>query len=61
MNNDQDQEGEIKVDTRRSINFAESSIIASESKVSLENKPKIYSFERRNQSLPLINETIDYR
>ena len=60
MENNNREESDMKIDVRREMNIIETLIPASETKAGREEKPKLYSFERRNQSLPLINESVDY-
>ena len=60
MENNNGEETDMKIDVRREMNIIDTLVPASETKAGREDKPKPYSFERRNQSLPLINESLNY-
>ena len=60
MENNNGEETDMKIDVRREMNIIDTLVPASETKAGREDKPKLYSFERRNQSLPLINESLNY-
>ena len=60
MENNNNEETDMKIDVRREMNIIDTLVPASETKAGREDKPKLYSFERRNQSLPLINESLNY-
>ena len=60
MENNNGEETDMKIDVRREMNIIDTLVPASEIKAGIKEKPKLYSFERRNQSLPLINESLNY-